>query len=60
MFNVAAETLTASLVLRIERGAGLIPFLSVLGGIFDALYTGRIFALYGIGRYVAKPQKARE
>ena len=44
-------------MLRIERGTGLFPFLAVWGGIFDALYIGRTFALYGIGRYAAKPQK---
>ena len=44
-------------MLRIERGTELFPFLAVLGGIFDALYTGRTFALHGIGRYAAKPQK---
>ena len=44
-------------MLRIERGTGLFPFLAVLCGIFDALYAGRTFALHGIGRYVAKPQK---
>ena len=44
-------------MLRIERGAGLSPFLAILGGIFDALYAGRTFALLRIGRYVAKPQK---
>ena len=44
-------------MLRIERGTGLFPFLAVLCGIFDALYTGRTFALHGIGRYIAKPQK---
>ena len=44
-------------MLRIERGTGLFPFLAVLGGIFDALYAGRTFALHGIGQQPAKPQK---
>ena len=44
-------------MLRIERGAGLFPFLAILSAAFDALYAGRTFALHGIGRYVAKPQK---
>ena len=29
---------------------GVFVFSAVLGGIFDALYTGRTFALHGIGR----------
>ena len=44
-------------MLRVERGTELFPFLAVLGGIFDALYAGHTFTLYGIRRYVAKPQK---
>ncbi len=51
------STTQESPVLRVERGAGLFPFLAVLGGIFDALYAGRTFTLHGIRRYVAKPQK---
>ena len=51
------STTQESPMLRIERGTGLFPFLAVLGGIFDTLYAGRTFALHGIGRYVAKPQR---
>lgn len=39
------------------RGTELFPFLAVLGGIFDALYAVRTFALHGIGQYAAKPQR---
>ena len=44
-------------MLRIERGTELFSFLALLDGTFDALCVGHPFALHGIGRYVAKPQK---
>ena len=44
-------------MLRVERGTELFPFLTVLGGVFDALYAGHTFTLHGIRRYVSKPQK---
>lgn len=44
-------------MLRTERGTGLFSFLAILSGASDTLYAGRAFALHGIGRYVAKPQK---
>ena len=51
------STTQESPVLRVERGAGLFPFLAVLDGIFDALYAGCTFALHGIGQQPAKPQR---
>ena len=52
------STTQESPVLRsVIRGTELFPFLAILSAAFDALYAGRTFALHGIGRYVAKPQR---